>query len=138
MKKIVRKKGFTLVETLVASTIMCGAVLAIGAICSRSLTNTRLNRRYETALSLINRQLSIIDYLGIDEFLNIGEMDGEFEGYEPRYTWNVLTQYDNIDSLYFLTITVSWLEHTRVHSVSVDTMFNGISAYAETDTEQAM
>jgi hypothetical protein len=117
---------------------MCGAVLTIGAICSRSLTNTRLNRRYETALSLINRQLSIIDYIGIDEFLNIGDMDGEFEGYEPRYTWNVYTQYDEIDSLYFLTITVSWLEHTRVHNVSVDTMFNGISAYAETDTEQAM
>ena len=135
MKKVVRKKGFTLVETLVASTIMCGAVLTISAICSRSLTNTRLNRRYETALSLINRQLCIIDYIGIDEFLNIGDMEGEFEGYEPRYTWNVFTQYDNIDSLYSLTITVSWLEHTRVHRVSVDTMFNGISAYAETGTE---
>ena len=129
------KRGFTLVETIVASTILCGAVLAIGAICTNSLTSTRLNRRYETAFTLIDRQLSLIDYLGIDEFISIGQMEGSFEEFAPGYTWRVTTQYEDIDSLYLVTITVSWLEHNRLQSVSVDTMLDGVSLYSETGTE---
>ena len=57
MKLKQTKKGFTLIETIVASTILCGSVLTISAICSRALNNTRLNRQYETALSLADRRL---------------------------------------------------------------------------------
>jgi hypothetical protein len=137
MKHNKSKSGFTLVETIVASTILCGAVLAIGAICTKSLTDTTLNRRYETAMTLIDRQLSLIDYIGIDEFIAIGQMEGSFEEYAPGYTWRVVTQYEDIDSLYLVTIIVSWTEHNRVHSVSMDTMLDGVSLYAETDTETA-
>jgi prepilin-type N-terminal cleavage/methylation domain-containing protein len=129
------KRGFTLVETIVASTILCGAVLTIGAICSRSLTSTRLNRRYETALTLIDRQLNLIDYIGIDEFIAIGQMQGSFEDYAPGYTWTVMTQYEDIDSLYLVTITVSWLEQNRPHNVTVETMFDGVSMYATSGTQ---
>jgi len=131
MTRIKRKRGFTLVETIVASTILCGAVLTIGAICSKSLTGTRLNRRYETALTLIDRQLSLIDYVGIDEFIAIGQTEGSFEDYAPGYNWRILTQYEDIDSLYLVTITVSWLEHNRPYSVTVETMLDGISMYAQ-------
>jgi prepilin-type N-terminal cleavage/methylation domain-containing protein len=132
---IERKRGFTLVETIVASTILCGAVLTIGAICSRSLTGTRLNRRYETALTLIDRQLNLIDYVGIDEFIAIGQTEGSFEDYAPGYTWKVATQYEDIDSLYLVTITVSWFEHNRPYNVTVETMLNGVSMYAQSGTE---
>lgn len=135
MTRMKNKRGFTLVETITASTILCGAVLTMGAICSKSLSTTRLNRRYETAMTLADRQLTLIDYIGIDEFIAIDQMEGSFEDYEPGYTWKVMTQYEDIDSLYLVTVTVSWLEHNRVHSVSIDTMLNGISLYAESETE---
>ena len=82
------QKGFTLVETIVASTILCGSVITITAICTNALTNTRLNRQYEAALSLVDRQLSLIDYIGIDEFLELGALEGEFDEYEPIYYFN--------------------------------------------------
>jgi len=135
MSRIKNKQGFTLIETIVASTILCGAVLTIGAICTRSLTGTRLNRRYETALTLIDRQLSLIDYVGIDEFIAIGQTEGNFDDYAPGYTWNVSIQYEDIDSLYLVTITVSWLEHNRPYKVTVETMFDGVSLYSQTGTE---
>ncbi|MHC4485650.1 MAG: type IV pilus modification PilV family protein [Planctomycetota bacterium] len=65
-------RGFTLVETVAASAILCGAVLTVGAISTRSLSGTRLNRRYEMATALIDKQLSLIDYVGIDEFIELG------------------------------------------------------------------
>lgn len=125
------KRGFTLVETIAASTILCGAVLMVGAISTRSLSRTRLNRQYEVAVSLIDKQLSLIDYAGIDEFIELGRLEGEFEDFEPGYHWEVVTQYQNIDSLYLVNITVSWVERNRLRSVSVDTMLDGMSVLVD-------
>jgi len=129
------KKGFTLVETIVASTILCSAVLTITAVCSRALSSARINRQYETAIALINRQLSLIDYIGIDEFLEIGSMEGEFEDYSPQYTWEVVPLYQDIDNLYCITLTLSWSEFGKTYNVTVETMLNGLSTYTEETTE---
>jgi len=127
------KKGFSLIETLVASAILSGAVLTVGAISTMSLSGARLNRRYEMAASLIDKQLSLIDYIGIDEFIEIGQMEGVFEEIEPEYHWKVTTEYQDIDSLYLVTITVSWIDGNRPYSLSVDTMLDGISVYIEVE-----
>jgi len=129
----INKKGFSLIETLVASAILSGAVLTLGAISTMSLSGTRLNRRYEMALSLIDKQLSLIDYVGIDEFVELGQMEGVFEEIEPEYHWEVATEYQDIDSLYLVTITVSWVDGRRPYSLSVDTMLDGISVYIEVE-----
>jgi len=130
------RKGFTLVEAAVASTILCGAVLTVGAISTSALSGTRLNRQYEVAASLIDKQLSLIDYVGIDEFVEIGQMEGDFEEIEPGYHWEVVTEYQDIDSLYLVTITVTWINHKRPYSLTVDTMLDGISLYIEVDVAQ--
>ncbi len=129
------KKGFSLIETLVASAILSGAVLTLGAISTMSVSSTRLNRRYEVAASLIDKQLNLIDYVGIDEFIELGQLEGVFEGYEPTYHWEVVTEYQDIDSLYLVTITVSWVDGNRPYSISVDTMLDGVSVYLEVEVE---
>jgi hypothetical protein len=128
-----KKRGFTLVETITASTILCGTVLTVGAISTRALTNIRLNRRYEMAASLADKQLSMIDYIGIDEFIEAGQMEGDFEDIEPAFHWEVATEYQEIGSLYLVTITVSWMEHNRPYKLLVDTMFDGIIAYTDAE-----
>ena len=77
--------------------------------------------------------MSLIDYVGIDEFIELGKFEGEFEEYNPVYYWDAAIQYENIDSLFYVTVTVSWVDFGRSFNVSVDTMFNGVSIYAETD-----
>jgi len=126
-------KGFNLVETIVASVILSGAVLTVGAISTRSLTGTKLNRQYEVAASLIDKQLTLIDFIGIDEVIELGQMEGYFEEPEPGYRWEIVTEYQDIDSLYLVTITVSWVERNRPYSISVDTMLDGASLLAVTE-----
>ena len=101
------------------------------------MTGTRLNRQYETAASIIEKQLSLLDYVGIEEFIELGRADGVVEDLEPGYHWEVTTEYQGIDSLYLVTITVTWLERNRPYSVSVQTRLNGMSTYVEAEeTEQ--
>ena len=133
MRRANRKKGFTLVETILSSVIMCGAVLALGSIGTRCLSETRLNRHYEKASSLANKQLHMIDFMGVEEFIEAGVMSGTFEEIDLMYGWTVQTQSQEIDNLYLVRVTVSWSERRHVQSVTVDTMFNGKGTLAETD-----
>jgi len=119
------KRGFTLVEMILASIILCGAVLALGAISTQSLSGTRLNRQYEVASALADRQLSLIDYIGVDNFIEFGQMEGEFKQFEPGYHWEVTTKSMGVDNLYLVNITVSWVDRNRPYSISVDTRFDG-------------
>ena len=132
----INNKAFTLVETITSSAILCGAVLTLVAITSRSLTATRINRQYEIAASIIDRQLSLLDYVGIDDFIETGQTDGTVDDFEPGYHWEISTEYMGIDSLYQVTITVTWIERNRPYSVSVQTRLNGVSTYVDTGTEQ--
>ena len=127
------KRGFTLVETITASVVLCGAVLAVGAVSTRSLSETRLNRQYEVAAALADRQLTMIDYVGVEEFIELGQMEGEIEEFEPGYHWKVVTETQAIDNLYLVNITVSWVERKRPCSISVDTMLNGTGMFVETE-----
>lgn len=121
----INKKGFTLVEIILASVILCGAVLTLGAISTRSLTATKLNREYELAAALADRQLTIIDYIGIENFIESQMTEGEFDQLEPKYRWEVQTEPLDTDNLYRVTVIISWNNQKRLYSISVDTMLNG-------------
>ena len=130
-----KTKGFTLVEVIASSIILCGAVMIVGAIGTQALTGTHLNRRYEMAASLADKQLSLIDYIGIDSIVEMGQTEGDYEESGYQYHWTIQTEYQAIDSLYLVTITVSWVDRNRPYSISVDTMLNGKTLSEESGTE---
>ena len=138
MKAIKRRRlaGFNLVETIVASMILSGAVLALGSISTNALLATRRNHHYKTAASVAEKQLALIDFAGIDEFIEAGQMKGVVEELEPGYRWEVATEYEGTDNLYVVTITVHWLEHKRPYSISIQTMLNGASLATEPGAEE--
>ena len=121
-----RQRGFNLVETLVASVILSGAVLTLGAISSNALRDVTVNRHYEVAASVIERQFNLIDLVGIDQFIEQGQIEGLYEDMEPGYYWRVQTEYQGIDGLYLVTITVTWLEGKRPRQLTAQTMLNGV------------
>lgn len=134
--KDTRRSGFNLVETIVASVILSGSVLALGAISSHGLTDTRLNRHYETAASVIDKQLTLIDAMGIDQFIDQGQSEGMIQELDPGYTWAVTTEYQGIDNVYLVTVTVRWLEGHRSRQLVAQTMLNGASTITTPGTQE--
>ncbi len=96
-----------------------------------SIGTTRLNRQYERAASLVEKQLSLIDFIGIDDFVDAEEVEGICEEYETPYHWQVESEYQDIDSLYRLTVTVTWVDRNRPRRLVVETMLNGESLVLE-------
>jgi len=133
-----RWTGFNLVETLVATTILSGSVLALAAISTSALTDTTRNRHYELAAAVIEEQLSMIDYMGIDQFIKLDQTEGINEDVEPGYHWKVSTEYDGTDNLYLVTITVTWTERNRPYSVTAQTMLDGTGLAAMPSASEAV
>lgn len=120
-----RWTGFNLVETLVATLILSGSVLALATISTNALTDTTRNRHYEQAAAIIDEQLSMIDYVGIDQLVKLDRTEGDNEDFGSAYHWKVSTEYEGTDNLYIVTITVTWLEGNRPYSVTAQTMLDG-------------
>jgi hypothetical protein len=135
MRAAKRNNGFSLVETLVAGTILSATVLAVLATSTASIGMTKLNREYEKAASLAEKQLCLIDFFGIDEFVDSSELEGASEDTDPVFNWQVQTEYQEIDSLYRVTVTVAWLHRGRPRSLVVETMLNGESLILEEEGE---
>lgn len=128
------KRGFNLVETLAATVILSGAVLTLSAISTNALTSTRLHRHYEQAAAVIDTQLTLIEQVGIDQFIEANQMEGVSDQSDPVYQWVATTEYMGTDDLYAVTITVTWLEGKRPYSVTAQTMLDGVSLTTTTDT----
>ena len=118
-------RGFTLIETILACVILCASILALGAISTRSLSGIRLNRQYEKAAALVEKQLVMIDYVGIEDFMRLSQMEGNFEQFEPTYHWRAWANHIGVDNLYDVKVTVTWTEKNKNYDVSVCSRFNG-------------
>ena len=127
MRHPTKQNAFSLIETVVATVILSGAVVALGAISTNVLRDSRLNRHYEIAASVIERQFTLIDVTGIDRFIEMNQTEGVFDQAEPGYRWRVETKYKDIDDLYLVTISVEWLEGMRPYRLVAQTMLDGTS-----------
>jgi len=131
------QRGFTLVETIVSSVILCGTVIALASLSTRSLTTIQLNRQYEVARSLADRQLHLVDFVGVDKFAEKRRVEGVFDEMTPQYSWEIVTEQQDIDNLYLVKVTVSWVDRGRMYNVSVDTMLDGLGMVAaSSESEQ--
>ncbi len=127
MRNLRNNKGFSLIEMIVASIILSLAVVSICAVSTKSMTSVRSNRDYEAAWDLLDRQLTIIDYTGIEEFINEGQMTGQFgdEDNEGLHYWSAKCEEGEYNYLYNLELTIMWGAENAMRSISVSTTLNG-------------
>lgn len=125
-------KGFTLIETILACVILCASVLVLGAITTRSLSAVGLNRQHQAAAALAEKQLVLIDYIGISDFLRSGHLEGDTKQQQTEYHWAVSAKHTGIDNLYEVKVTIGWTQRNRNYNVSVYTKLNGEQTILET------
>ena len=136
-----KRRAFSLIEMIVAAVLLSGAVVTLCAISARSLRSLALNREYELAWDILDRQLTFIDCVGIDDFIELGEFEGELGDENrpgPLHHWTVNINQGDADNLYRVDMTVSWKSQGRSHQVSASTAFNGTGTLLlqEETTEQ--
>ena len=127
MRRQRHQAGFTLIEAMVASMILGMAAVTLCTLSTKSLAQTKLNREYELAWQVLDRQLTMLDYMSIDEFVLLGEREGFTDDFGKRYHWQIEVAEEPLDVLYMVQIDVWWQEGQRVRRITAATMLNGQS-----------
>ena len=127
--------GFSLIEVVIAAVLMSMVVIVVCTLSTRSLTAIRSNREYEFAWELLDNQLTMIDAVGIEDFIDAGQMSGGFgedENSDTGHYWQAWITEEEADNLYRVDVTVFWAHG----SVSAATVLNGEGLLVDVNTDE--
>jgi len=127
------------------AVLLSGAVVTLCAISNKSLGGVKLNRENEAAWQLLDRQLTFIDYIGVEQFIEAGQLEGRFgdeESSQTVYHWSSDITEGEADNIYRVDMMVYWTASGRGGQVSASTVFNGtggleLSSESEESTQSS-
>ncbi len=129
LRGIASERGFSLLEVLVAFTILALAVATILSLFASGLRNTAVAADYARALTLAESRLARVQGRGVTRLesgANEGSM-GEFTWHTRIYPYDASGSHPNRTRLYQIDVTVQWGEGERRRTVQLSTLQNGLS-----------
>ena len=117
-----RNRGFNLLETLLASALLAGAVVTIGTLSGRSLSSLRIDQETEKAWELADMQMKLIDASGVRNFQRMDRRSGTFEQ-DEKYTWEIEIEELDIQHLFSADLKVRWNSGPKVRQIRCQTRF---------------
>lgn len=126
---VASEHGFSLLEVLVAFTILALAVATILSLFSSGLRNTAVAADYARAVTLAESRLATIqgrDVTRLESGINEGSMDG-FTWHSRISPYDALGNNPNRTRLYQIDVSVKWGEGVRQRTVQLSTLQIGIS-----------
>ena len=121
-----RVAGFTMLEALVATMVLTATLVTLHGIVSRCLYRVQMNEEYERAWQILDRQMTVIDAMGIDNYMLEPQQEGEIEEDGMFFQWKVDAVAETIDCMYEVTITIWWGPEEKPHVISATTKLDGV------------
>ena len=118
------KKAFSIIEMVAASVLLSLAVISLCTVGARAISGVKANRQYEQSWQMLDRQLAMIDYIGIGPFMELGQYEGQLnEDAETGivHFWNVEIEEGTYTGLYRVDMTLSWGSERDVRSIKTST-----------------
>jgi len=117
-----RRHGLTLIEVMLAITILGLGMTALISSISRCLGVVRQARNFQTARHLLGR-VEAEHPLQLEEKIEAGSEQGNFEGGPDNYRWSRDLEVVGLeeDSLYLVRTRVSWTEAGKNAFEEIDT-----------------
>lgn len=125
MKFKSNRRSFTLIETIAATLLLGLSVVVLAGISVNSLRAARSIMINEQAWDLADRQLTMVDFIGVRNYLLNGPAKGTFEGEGAAFGWTLKISETTLDFLYDVTVTVDWMEQQRHKQIEAQTRLSG-------------
>ena len=113
-----RRAGISLLETVMAATLLSGSVMMVCSISGRSLRSVRLNQEHEKAWDYVARQMALVEQVGVETVIESGGLSGQIDGGDGQsWLWEIRAEETSIETLYDVTVEIKWMSGNRVRSV---------------------
>ncbi|MBN1756438.1 hypothetical protein JW877_09535 [bacterium] len=120
---ILSQKGFTIIEIFIALTFLAITLLATANTNINLARNGALARKRTTACNLCQAKIESLKSLGYDALASSQESNLDDRGLSGgSFSRTVTVSNGSITSTKLLTVTVSWADFLRNHTVSLATL----------------
>jgi prepilin-type N-terminal cleavage/methylation domain-containing protein len=123
-------QGFTLIEVLIASALLAIVMSSLAALNVSSMQADTQGSRTSAATLLAQAKLEQLRILprshngwGAGKHTEQGLQEGGDTGGTYTREWNVQPNYNNLDKLSRVTVTVSWYKSGKPHSVTLASLY---------------
>ena len=117
------QKGFTIIEIFIALTFLAITLLATANTNINLARNGALARKRTTACNLCQAKIESLKSLGYDALAGSQETNLDEQGLSGgSYTRTVTVSNGSITSTKLVTVTVSWADFLKDHTVSLRTL----------------
>lgn len=116
------RQGSTLVDVLVATVILGGALTALLSISGQSIAAQQRGEEIRTAAMLLDEQLNTVLMLGPDSFASRQRVEGSCDPPFENYTYRLEFSGGQSGDAYHVVATISWFSGGRVRSETIETM----------------
>lgn len=113
-------------EALLAAMLLAIAVIALCGVSNHAMVQVVQNEDDEIAWMVLDKEMTRIAQVGIDDFIEAGVTEGVNSDFEKEYRWEVETSSGiEFDYLYTVAMTVTWKTDKRQKMVRASTYLNG-------------
>lgn len=102
-----KKKGFTLIEVMIAIAIIAIALVVILHSCGLGISMASESQDFSLATLLAQGKMAEIELEGFPE---VGGEEGDFGEEYPRFAWKETVTESPIEDLRKVVLTISWAE----------------------------
>ncbi len=121
-----KRKGVSLLETVVAAAILAGSVMMVCGLSAKGLRSIRLNQEYEKAWDYMDRQLVLIDTAGVEILTEGTSASGQFESFDGRiWQWSAQAEESELAGLYDVIVQLEWMSGGRPKQIRCQTRLCG-------------
>ena len=118
------RRGFTLIETLIAGIILALAIAVMGTTVSHSYGTLADARDERRAAALMEELLTKIDLIGPARMASEGPHGGSFDAPDDRFSWSLDISNRPQGHLYQVDVTVSWANGAHQKTIRIQTYLN--------------
>jgi type II secretion system protein I len=130
-----KHRGISLLETVAAATILATAVMTVCGLSAKGLRSVRLNQEQEMAWDFLDRQLVLIDTVGVEVLAETGSAAGHIQSFDGRlWQWTAQAEAAETAGLYDVQVRVEWLSGNRPKQITCRTRLCGEPAALDETT----
>ncbi len=109
-----RKRGFTIVECLLAGVILAIFAVTIATSVGQAGNAARRGEDLRQAADRLNEVFTRIDMIGPSQLMYEGPTQGELDS---KFAWVSVIEEDVLTDLYNIKVTISWSTNGKVSSI---------------------
>ena len=116
---ISEKRGFTLMEVVIALAIVATALVALLGLSNRCLQVHHKLQNVTTATLLAQQEVNRLEMEAANKTLSFVQSNGRFEAPFEDYRWTTQFEDTPVDAVKMVTVSVSWDKDDSTRAVDI-------------------